>query len=461
MFKKRIRGKNNMFKHQHTKRFILFSIIAALLIGMTACVPGTVGGQSTQAVDPNTTEGLVQSTEPGKPGPAENDPPSTGKTPIPLPEGPLTVAYVKDSNIWVWTPDRGPVQLTTGKNVIDLRLSDDGKTAAYFSEVGELQYELWAIETDGSNDRRLVSVDELKAIVPDALSVAPNKFEWVPGTRRLAYSTRVVQEAPGYLFNGDLYVVDADSLEKQTVFQPGSAGQFYYSPDGQKIAMVFDGSISLAKADGSDLREVLQFHIEGAPSDFPYYPIITWAQDSSKVVAALPATDPMASAQQEASFWLIPLDGSEAYKAGSMQTVFAPNWLFFSPNLDYVLYVLNSSDAGSNKTEIHLARMDATDDRVVAEAQDYLMAYGWTGPESFLYGGGEARDVVEMQVDSAAQTLAPDVAGVYDVRYAGNGDVLFIQGNGPLWTMSLAADGSIFPVDSGGGGSQAALDIDW
>jgi len=169
-----------------------------------------------------------------------------GKTPIPLPEGPLTIVYTKLGNLWVWTLDDEPRQVTFGGNVFDVRLSDDSQMVAFLLQLDTQRFELWVVDVDGTGERRLVSADEFEQSNPNAEQSAPNRLEWVPGTHTLAYNTRIISDTPGTRMGGDLHLVDADSGEKQVIFEAGSVGDFYYAPDGSLIAFASPDAISVA-----------------------------------------------------------------------------------------------------------------------------------------------------------------------------------------------------------------------
>ena len=74
--------------------------------------------------------------------------------------GVLRVAFIDENgNIILWSETQQDlVPLTTGGRVADLRLSPDGKIVVFTRMFDFTSLELWAINTDGTDERLLVSV---------------------------------------------------------------------------------------------------------------------------------------------------------------------------------------------------------------------------------------------------------------------------------------------------------------
>jgi len=113
-----------------------------------------------------------------------------------IPSG-LKVAYIKEGDIWLWSSDDTKSQLTSSGMVYSSNISDDGQVIAFLRQVDDFHAELWAINSDGTNERRLISVydlDEMTADIRDPNSVAinPYHFDWVPGSHKVAFNTQQV-----------------------------------------------------------------------------------------------------------------------------------------------------------------------------------------------------------------------------------------------------------------------------
>ena len=112
------------------------------------------------------------------------------------------------------------------------RLSPDSKVIAYLRPADDFHLEIWAIDIDGKNERKLVSVADLDAIGggvrdPSALAINPYSFDLAAGTRTLAYNTHQVFQGPGLSLLNDLNLVEADTMQKTNLLLSGWGGEFF------------------------------------------------------------------------------------------------------------------------------------------------------------------------------------------------------------------------------------------
>jgi hypothetical protein len=272
-------------------------------------------------------------------------------TPMPVeaftaPDG-LRVALIKEGDVWLWAAEAKTwVRLTTGGGADgDVRITDDSAMLAFTR--GD---ELWAVNSDGSSQRLLVSVDDLGAMEPPEAVVRLHRYEWVPGTHVLAYNTQL-RMAIGLVLNDDLHLVDADTLEHTALLSPGQGGEFYYSPDGSEIAIVTPGDISLVDADGGNRRDALLTYTPVATySEYAYYAQPVWAPDGKALRVAIPPADPQAAPGQHTTIWHIPGDGTPARLVTSIEVapVLGPHAALLSPDLSLVAYAqLRQPEDGS------------------------------------------------------------------------------------------------------------------
>jgi dipeptidyl aminopeptidase/acylaminoacyl peptidase len=164
------------------------------------------------------------------------------------PTGGIRVAYTAgDGNLRLWSPDGGIRQLTSQGDIQYVTISPDGSRVAFVRARDYQNYSIWMIHADGTNERQLVSTDDLRemAVAQDALGSAPVQLEWVPGTHTVAFNTYPYFEGPGFFPHDDLYLVDSDSGELMRLFEIGRGGMFAYSPDGSRLAVATFQSISL------------------------------------------------------------------------------------------------------------------------------------------------------------------------------------------------------------------------
>jgi len=244
-------------------------------------VPATAIPVETNTQAPPPTALPTASSTP-QPAPSATNP-AILPTPTPVPEldHAITIAYTRDGAVYLWTEGEGSVALTDSQDVVDLRLSDDGKLIMYQRQdpVDYACQELWVVNTHGTPDPRLlVSQSDLQEITPPnpdlwILGAGLLNFTWVPYSHEVAYSTYVLIEGVGSALNHDLRLVDADTLEKSTLFENGQGGIFYYSTDGSQIALSNPESISLVNADGTNMRpDVLTYPSMITYSEYEYHP---------------------------------------------------------------------------------------------------------------------------------------------------------------------------------------------
>ena len=309
-------------------------------------------------------------------------------TPVPTPVPRLSalhVAYIQDGDVWLWiggpapSPDQEtkPVQLTSGGGTTDVRVSGDGEAVAFVREG-----ELWAIDANGTGERKLVSEADLAAIEPREVTEFPTVLyviEWVPGTHVVAYNTRL--DFPiGLVPNDDLHLVDADTLARTLLLAPGQGGAFYYSPDGRQVAIANAGGISLFNADGQNMRDVLTYTPVATASEHRYYAQPVWAADASSLRVAIPPADPFAQPPQPTTIWYLPTDETSANLMDSIVVNSPPA---FSPDLQYVAYLEQPEGAKPGHTQGKLIVRALVDGTTVVQYPQAIDIYGWSSDSQY------------------------------------------------------------------------------
>ncbi|MBN1453410.1 MAG: hypothetical protein JW963_20510 [Anaerolineales bacterium] len=362
----------------------------------------------------------------------------------------LQVAYIKNGNVYVWTEDKNSVGLTNTGDAVDVRISDDGQVIVYTRRDpnNDFAYELWAVNTSGpTNARLLVSNAELEALkatspFPDARGLRPDFFEFQPKTHQLAYSTIPLFEGPGYAPGKDLRLVNTDNLEKITVFDFNGGGLFYFSPNGAQVALSNPDHISLANADGSNLRpNVLTFPLVGTYSEYQYHPRPHWSADSSFLRVAIPPEDTLAQPTPPTMLWHIPTDGSPATQLGSIPAIpFAWPDTAFSPNLDKVGYAKSVGEPDQNQRELHIANADGSGDFVVATGEG-VEFWQWTPDgERFLYviHAGAEQGAYLGQLSGGSTLIASIPTTLNQMRWVDASRFLYLQPNGNAWELRIS-----------------------
>lgn len=468
---------------QHMKSKLLhdskrtLALLLALLIPLlsTACgtlevriesAPGVAADsgmtEEPAAIEPTSHVAMMTPT----PTPADYVPPTPEPPLAPVPVGDfavpaaLRVVWLQDGNVWQWTEESAAaVPLTSGGGLSGVvKISDDGQLVAFTR--GEAS-ELWTIRADGTDERQIVSADDLNGMQPSGLDVRLHQLAWIPGTHRLVFNTRLQMEI-GLVLNDDLHLVDHDTLERTTLLPPGQGGEFVSSPDGRQIAVITPGSIRLMQADGSELREVFTYTPVTTYSEFRFYAQPAWAADSSFLRVAIPPADPQAATGQSTTIWHLPTDGGQARLLASVDAVSpTEGMLAFSSDLEYLAFIkspaaIDASGATGNGS-LRVRRLSNEDWMGNAEA---VAVYGWA-PNSnrFAFLAGHQAPYLYIAQWSGRSFPGTVQAGtpVHNVRWVDADHYLLLAGTGQAasrganrWDLVLAnVDGASTILASG------------
>ena len=382
-------------------------------------------------------------------------------TQVPSPEelepGTVHVAYINEGNIFFWSEGGVPNQLTFDGGANDILLSDDSSIVAFVRSFDFLNYEIWAVNSNGSDERRLVSLDDFNAIETDefAIGVAPNKVVWLPGIHSIAFNTFPLYEGPGLALNGDLYIVNADSGELFTFLEPNNYGQFFYSRDGSEIALANPDKISLISSNGRDFRpDVLFYEPVITYSEYLYHPSPVWSPDGSYLRVVIPPMDPLSDPQQRTTVWQIPADGSRPNRVGEFLT--AP---FFFASLDHkplstdlnqFAYLEEIGDPVDNTRDLHIVDLDSAADVVYSSGQ-FLEFQSWApDSERFAYSVENSPPLLG-QVGQDPVPLTDDPNAII-ANWVDPNRIIFFSGNEP-WELRFGIAGgtsTIIDIISGG-----------
>jgi len=357
----------------------------------------------------------------------------------------LRVAYVKDNNAWIWAEGLGTLALTASGDVQDVRISDDGLVVAYVRESAPFSPEIWAVDNTGSNTRLLVGSADFWATYTgspgDAPSgIGPYQFGWRPGTHILYYDTKPLFEGPGLMGYDDLHAVNADTLAKVTIFSSGDGGKFYFSTDGAQMAIVTPTSISLANADGSNLRlDVLTFAPVITYSEYLYYPSPVWAADSNALRVTIPPADPMLTPLNPTGIWHIPTDGSPAVLSTNILAIpFAWPDTAISPDLTRIAYAQSVGLPADNMRELHLANADGSADTVYMTGESLELINWLPNSTQFVFvlrGSGATRGIHVGTVGGGYTTLSADPTKMRDIAWVDDTHFLYLGSNSGIWEL--------------------------
>ena len=181
-----------------------------------------------------------------------------------LPEG-FTGFTPGNSNtqLRLWNEEKGETTaFLLPSDAVGPRISADHRWIVFRriiaqQDFGERQSELWAIDTNGQNEKKLAafSFDEVKNRNLDLhVDFASVHYGWVAGTDQIYYNVTVngadiSVRPPTY---DSFVLIDINSGKKISVAQPGRAANIIFAPDGSQAAVLTDGKLSLVNTkDGS------------------------------------------------------------------------------------------------------------------------------------------------------------------------------------------------------------------
>ncbi|MBS1248584.1 MAG: hypothetical protein MAG431_00136 [Chloroflexi bacterium] len=436
-------------KYRHS----IFFVIALLILVSLACTFGGGATEEPEAPNEDTIATSVAATLMAEePPPEETQPalevspesPTATDTPEPTltPSPVLKVAYLSGGNVWLWTEGAGAVQLTHAGQATNLSISDDGFVVAFVREVAYADYELWAVNTDGSDERRLLSVADFDAMPQrdGSIGVAPFQLGWVPGTHTLAFNTRPLYEGPGLFSDNNLHLVDVDGLTHTLLLPNGQGGMFYYSPNGAQIAIITPTDITLVNAGGGNRREMVTYPNIYTYSEYAYYPEPHWLPGSRALLVAIPPEDPLGDPGAPTALWRLPAGGSPAVLIRNVVT--APFFISpaaFSPDGRQVAYLTQVGDETSDRRDLNIMAMDGSSTSVYASGT--LWFSSWS-PDSlnFAYAMDSPTSMKLGQVGAGSRPLT-DTGFANNLRWVSADDILFEAGGAGSWEIRRGVPG--------------------
>jgi len=377
------------------------------------------------------------------------------ETQLPAPEsGTLIVAYTNEKDIYAWSQD-AITRVTNSGDAYEPRLSPDGKIIAFLRTVDAFHLEIWAVDFNGENQRRLVSVEDLDVIGvgardPAALAINPYRFRWVPDSHKLAFNTQQIFQGPGLSLLNDLHVVDADNLQINHLFLSGWGGEFIYSPDGSQIAISQPDQIVLTNANGSQYRSALRYDPVTTYSEYRFYARPVWSLDSSYLLVAIPPVDPLVQPPHSTEIWRIPTDDTSPALIGSVIAApFQEQAVVFSPDLERIAFLRETGQPQENLRELHLATVDGLGGFVYSKASPMVFQSWSTDSTRFVFSTGLAPETWIGSIKEAPLGLSPDFNGAQGLCWVNREQFLFWLPAGNAFELYLAdVDGGSMLLDT-------------
>ena len=436
---------------------------------------------------------------------APPDPGILGSCPIPPtetdPGGRFQLVYLQEEDLWLLdegdeTPQGVALQLTETADVTNLRLTPSGRTVVYVRQPEGGPGELWALEVDGgdprpiavdpsflgfffisafsfdealmaftltfqegprelwvaaldgSGARRLLSHDDLMAVLNEPLAdfAIPSGVAWLPGIYTVTYDSFPVFLEDGiyiYIQRQNL-VVDALTGEKGVLFPAGEGGNLSFSPDGTSAALTTPDQLRLMNVEARDLQPAGVDYFAVGFGEYYAHPALVWTPDSQALLLAQPAdADLTFKPDAGVSIWRVPRDGSPATSLLDLAGFF-PSFVF-SPDQTLVAY-WQWTEANSDSRNLQVASLGGGQPALI-EAGELIEFVAWA-PDSrrMLYSVGQ----------HPGKLFAGDICGSVQALESPNGAVLaWLEGGrfllhrhsvtpGELYIGSLDGPASLF-----------------
>lgn len=357
---------------------------------------------------------------------------------VPPRRAPLEVQTLSEGDVWLWEEERGaPRQITSTGDARDFTVSDDSQVVALVRAVTLNESELWAVDSDGGNLRRLLSIAQLELLAsnPQAVGFEIALLGWIDQSHSVRVQLSPHLEGIGHVEPYGEWAVDVDTGAFSRHIAPETLPGLV-SPDGQHVAIVTETSLSLMGADGSGRRDDIVTYPFIGLGDYAFIPPTRWSSQSDFLRAIIPSADPFAP---EASFttWIIPLESPPTALATFNGF---PLDVSLSPNQEYVAF-WRITEPLSNFRELHLARFDTS--RQVLYESGYVLEFLTWAPDSvhFVFWLPHSRPMLGHICGAPLPLLDRTISGW--VTWIDSGRFLFATGEERSQELRLGSvDGS-------------------
>ena len=370
-------------------------IIFTLAMQLAACGVNTAMPTATATIEPSLTPSAVPTSTESQPTPSSTVPVPTltpYAIPISSPPNGLHMAYIIDGNLYFQNGDNPPLQLTHSEEDWNILFFSENGEKIFFLRGTNPPFDLYSINTDGSEEQILVTNKLLRAF--DASyneSAGFHNVTIVPGTHFLLFSTDETQSNGRLFWNGDLLVVDTETGEIKRLLPRGQIHKFYVSPDGRLIALDTIGTVDVIDLGGNIIKQNLLTYTPSEPSFLA--PGIWWMPDSKGLIILLPVQTYFEVGYSPAySVWRYALDDG-----GGVQVLLDPfpmnvygaqispdgNRIIYNNDDQYAFYI---GDLRAGNTQLYLPKTFAFHDFWSWNSENEHFVYS-TAPGNTLYLG--------------------------------------------------------------------------
>ena len=355
---------------------------------------------------------------------------------------PIRISFVDSArNLYVWTDGTlAPVELVNSGDVVQSYISTDGNVIAYTRSADYTSYTLDAINTDGTNQRTLITAAAFAAMPRPSGStgLVPYKLSWIPNRHSLGMSVRITFEGPGLQIGDTLYSVDADNGTVTTLLYAGENFNFSFSPDGSLLVITRPTGVDLYTAAGATiLANVVSHEFVNTASEYAWVATPVWQNDSSNFMVVIPPKEPWVDTPGASAFWKV-TSGGVATRVFSGQISFFPSGLAsFNPTLTRMAFTQRLGIPTDNNWALHISNTDGSSDTVVDSGYfNQLPVWSPEGDRSVYAKKVGSANQAYLIVSGSSPVLLSDISSFIDARWL---------------------DGSRFVISSRGGSGSSLL----
>lgn len=162
------------------------------------------------------------------------------------------------TRLWLWDEEtRSAVPFPLPDDAIGPRLSADQSMIVFRRDVDETDKEIWVMNSNGQNERRLVilPLNKIRKRFPGANAI-DMQYGWVQETHTVFYQTRPLFELDQAPFD-TIVLTDAETGESRAIVPPGEVYTRAFSPDGNQLAALGLSEVRLIDTGNAQLQSVI------------------------------------------------------------------------------------------------------------------------------------------------------------------------------------------------------------
>lgn len=280
----------------------------------------------------------------------------------PVPESPVNL---EDDLLTFQINTDDPIVLDDSGIVSEFALSPDQSQIAIVRLDADYNSELVVMHTDGTNERQLLSPDDMTSLRTDEIEGVKTGMVNIQflNANTLIFNSYLhnTTEDLFLFFTDDLLLINIETAEVTTLVPEGEGGEYLVSPDGNWIAVTTYDSLHLISPDGThNQMDVLPTYRTILIGHHYFNPPMMWSTDSNELYIAIATSDdPYSEQDGPVTLWSVPTDGIEPTE----QAIFTAYYLSFtlSPDVEFVSFSKIDSPLSNNYTLV-IAHLDGSEE---------------------------------------------------------------------------------------------------